>query len=234
MLELIRSAVGIGFRVLLPEQYKQRHELRFWRQRYDAEGRSLSNDHYEKYYTRFFGLAREFYRGKRMIDIGCGPRGSLEWADMAAERVGLDPLASEYLKLGARRHRMRYVNAGSESIPFPAGYFDAAFAFNSLDHVREPGKSIAEIKRIVRPGGIFLLITEINHKPTPTEPQTLSWDVLDQFAPEFDRRWAKAFEIEGALVYQAVDRGREYDATDSTRRSALLCARFERRAGDNG
>jgi ubiquinone/menaquinone biosynthesis C-methylase UbiE len=234
MLDLIRSAVGLGFRVLLPEQYKQRHELRFWRQRYDAEGQGLSNDHYEKYYTSFFGLDRAFYGGKRVIDIGCGPRGSLEWADMAAERVGLDPLANEYLKLGASQHRMRYVRAGSESIPFPAGYFDAAFAFNSLDHVREPAKSIAEIKRIVRPGGIFLLITEINHEPTPTEPQTLSWDVLEQFEPEFERVWAKAFEIEGALVYQAIDRGQEYDATDGTKRSALLCARFERRAAGNG
>ena len=231
MLELIRSAVGMGFRVLLPEQYKQRHELRFWRRRYAAEGLSLSNDHYEKYYTSFFGLDREFYRGKRVIDIGCGPRGSLEWADIAAERVGLDPLAREYLKLGASQHRMRYVNAASESIPFPTAYFDAAFAFNSLDHVRAPVASIAEIKRIVRPGGIFLLITEINHAPTPTEPQALSWDVLEQFEPEFERRWAKAFEIEDALVYQAIDRGRDYDATDPTRRAALLCARFERKAG---
>src|SRR5689334_15301113 len=101
MLELIRSAAGFGFRVFLPERYKQWHELRFWRQRYDSEGRALTNEHYEKYYTTFFGLDHEFYRGKRVIDIGCGPRGSLEWADMTAERIGLDPLANEYLKLGA-------------------------------------------------------------------------------------------------------------------------------------
>ena len=30
-------------------------------------------------------------------DIGCGPRGSLEWATMAAERVGLDPPVNKYL-----------------------------------------------------------------------------------------------------------------------------------------
>ena len=228
MLDFIRSAVGLGFRVLSPERYKHRHELRFWRRTYDTEGRRLANEHYETYYTTFFGLDRAFYRGKRLIDIGCGPRGSLEWASLAAERIGLDPLADEYLKLGADRHRMRYVNAPAEEIPFPAAYFDAAFAFNSLDHVREPAKCIAEIKRIVRPGGIFLLITEINHEPTPTEPQTLSWDVLDQFPPEFTRAWARAFEIEGAMVYQAIDRGLEYDPTDSAKRSALLCARFER------
>ncbi len=230
MLDLIRSAVGYGFRVLRPEQYKQRHELRFWRQRYEAEGHTLANDQYEKYYTTFFGIDRESYRGKRLIDIGCGPRGSLEWADMAVECIGLDTLANEYLRLGADRHRMRYVNAPSESIPFPAAYFDAAFAFNSLDHVRDPARSIAEVKRIVRPGGFFLLITELNHEPTPTEPQTLSWDVLELFAPEFECVSARAFEIDSALVYQAIDQGREYDISDPTRRSALLCAQFERRA----
>ncbi|MGH7123536.1 MAG: class I SAM-dependent methyltransferase [Stellaceae bacterium] len=234
MLDLIRSAVGLGFRVFRPEHYKQRHELRFWRHRYEAEGHSLANDHYEKYYTTFFGIDRDAYRGHRLIDIGCGPRGSLEWAEMAAECVGLDTLANEYLKLGADRHRMRYVNAPSESIPFPAGYFDAAFAFNSLDHVRDPDRSIAEIKRIVRRGGVFLLITEINHEPTPTEPQSLSRDVLARFAPEFARIWSKAFEIEDALVYQAIDRGREYDLGDPTRRSALLCARFERQVAHHG
>lgn len=228
MLDLIKSAVGFGYRVVRPEQYKQRHELRFWRQRYEVEGHTLANDHYEKYYTSFFGIDRSFYRGRRLIDIGCGPRGSLEWADMAAECIGLDTLANEYLKLGADRHRMRYVNAPCESIPFPAGYFDAAFAFNSLDHVRDTAGSVAEIKRIVRPGGLCLLITEINHEPTPTEPQSLSWDVLDLFAPEFQLVWWKAFEIDDARVYEAIDQGREYDMNDPATRSALLCARFER------
>ena len=41
-------------------------------------------------FTEHFGLDPGFYRGKRLLDVGCGPRGSLEWADMAAERVGLD------------------------------------------------------------------------------------------------------------------------------------------------
>ena len=84
-------------------------------------------------------------------------------ADMAAERVGLDSLAREYMKLGADRHKMRYVDAGAESIPFPTAHFDAAFSFNSLDHVHDLGRAIAEIKRIVKPGGLFLLITEIDH-----------------------------------------------------------------------
>jgi len=29
-----------------------------------------------------------------MLDIGCGPLGTLEWASMTAERIGHDPLGS--------------------------------------------------------------------------------------------------------------------------------------------
>ncbi len=73
---------------------------------------------------RFFGLPLELYDGKRVLDLGCGPRGSLEWAERAAERVGLDPLADEYQRLHSREHAMTYVAAPAEAIPFPDSHFD--------------------------------------------------------------------------------------------------------------
>ena len=105
-----------------------------------------------------------------MLDIGCGPRGSLELADTALERVGLDPLAKEYLKLGDASHMMTYVASRSESIPFADGYFDIVCSFNSFDHVADLKRTIiAEIVRVVKPGGLFLLLSEVNHAPTKTE-----------------------------------------------------------------
>jgi ubiquinone/menaquinone biosynthesis C-methylase UbiE len=229
-MHLIRKAINFAFRTFMPEAYKESHELSFWRKRYEQEHGQLRNQHYERYYTTFFGLDRAFYRGKRVIDIGCGPRGSLEWADMAAERVGLDSLAEEYMKLGADKHKMTYVDSGAESIPFSRAHFDAAFAFNSLDHVRDLGQVIAEIKRIVKPGGLFLLITEIDHEPTATEPQSFSFDIVDCFAPEFAPTWSQAFEIEHSQVYQSIDAGRIYDRSNPEKRPALLCVKFERQA----
>ena len=95
----------------------------------------LSNAHYAWCFTDCFGLPLELYDGKRVLDVGCGPRGSLEWAERAAERVGLDPLADEYQRLHSREHAMTYVAAPAESIPFPDGHFDVVSTMNSLDHV---------------------------------------------------------------------------------------------------
>ena len=71
---------------------------------------SLANTHFKYFYTAHFGLTDGDYAGKFVADIGCGPRGTLEWATMASRRVGVDPLANGYVRLGASRHKMEYIN----------------------------------------------------------------------------------------------------------------------------
>lgn len=168
-----------------PIRWKQFNELRYWKHTKAASG-GLSNDHYAHFYTAHFGMPPEAYAGKVLVDIGCGPRGSLEWADMAAERIGVDPLADEYKRLGADRHAMRYIACPAEAIPLPDASADFVFSFNSLDHVDNVEAVIAQVKRITKPGGRFFLIVEVNHPATPCEPHELKpADLLAQFAPEF-------------------------------------------------
>jgi hypothetical protein len=156
-------------------------EFSYWLSRQQAEG-SLSNRHYERVYTTSFGLERRDFAGRRVLDIGCGPRGSLEWAAEASERVGLDPLVERYRKLGIDAHRMTYVESGAEHIPFPDGHFDIVAALNSLDHVDDVDSAIREMTRVTRPGGLGLLLVEMDHAPTATEPHSLDWDLLNRFS----------------------------------------------------
>jgi len=202
---------------------KGRQELQFWQERAREEGQ-LSHDHYEQFYTTIFGLNQASYDGKRVLDIGCGPRGSLEWADGAAERVGLDPLVNEYRKLGIDRHKMRYVNASSDKIPFPTAYFDIVTSFNSLDHVDNLERTIREISRVTKDGGSFLLIAEINHPPTPTEPITLRQDALVRaFEPSFTikRSWCSGMLPQGHDIYGSVLAGAPHALPEAP---GVLCA----------
>lgn len=104
---------------------------------------------------------------------------------MAAERVGLDPLARKYRALGTHKHAMRYVAARSERIPFSNGYFDIVSCLNALDHVDNFARTIAEIKRVTRSGGLFLVSVEIDHLPTVYEPLSISERDMTRLAPEF-------------------------------------------------
>jgi SAM-dependent methyltransferase len=196
-------------------------ELAYWQSRKRAEG-DLSNAHYEWFYTEQFGLAPADYAGKRILDIGCGPRGSLEWATEASERVGLDPLVGEYRQLGIEQHAMRYVEGGAEHIPFSDGHFDIVTAFNVLDHVDDVDDAISEITRVTSAGGTGLLLVEVNHPPTRTEPHTLGWDVLDRF-----RGWevvrSQRMAIEASNVYGAARRAEKW-----TSGPGLLAARLKR------
>jgi SAM-dependent methyltransferase len=173
------------FLATFPRAFKQHSELAYWKGRVKAERGALGNAHYEELFTTVYGLTRDDYKDRKVIDIGCGPRGSLEWATMAAERVGLDPLASKYLGLGASNHVMKYVEAPSERIPFADGHFDIVTCLNALDHVDDFDATMAEIKRVTRKGGLFLVSVEIDHPATGTEPISVSEQDMQRFSPEF-------------------------------------------------
>ena len=156
-------------------------EMGYWRRRLEIEG-VLGNAHYEHVFTRQFGLPPAFFGGKRVLDVGCGPRGSLEWAAGAAQRVGLDPLVDRYRELGIERHAMTYVHAPAERMPFADASFDVVASLNALDHVDDVDRAVGEITRVAAPGATWLLTVEVGHAPTETEPHSLRWDVAEGLA----------------------------------------------------
>lgn len=203
---------------------KYESELDYWKNVLEQDG-SFYNAHYEQFYTELFDLDKTFYNDKVILDIGCGPRGSLEWADMAKKRIGLDPLADKYENLREVNHKMDYVNSYAENIPFNDNYFDVVCSFNSLDHVDDLDKVISEIKRILKPGGIFLLITDVNHDPTDCEPIYFSWDIVDKFKP-FELIFNKHFEKLENGIYQSISKNVPYNHENKEKRYGILCAKF--------
>jgi SAM-dependent methyltransferase len=208
---------------------KGAHELAYWRDRKAAHGDlEQSNPHYRWAFTDYFGLPLDFYDGKRLLDAGCGPRGSLEWADRAAERVGLDPLAKEYQRLHSHEHAMTYVEAEMESIPFPDAHFDVVSSFNSLDHVDDVGAAIGELARVTRPGGLLLLLTDVGHDPTPMEPQTYGWEVLERFERSWRLLDRRDYERPGSNMLDNLRAGTPFNHDDPDPRPGVLSARLER------
>ncbi|MFL5896186.1 MAG: class I SAM-dependent methyltransferase [Thermoleophilaceae bacterium] len=206
---------------------KRCSELGYWRSRLAAEG-GLLGFHYERFFTEHFGLSAADYSGKRILDIGCGPRGTLDWADAATERVGLDPLADSYRKLTGGRQRMTYVRGRAESIPFRDGRFDVVASFNSLDHVDDLAAAVSEITRVTAAGGTLLLLTDVGHEPTLSEPQQFSWDVLGRFADGWELVREHRFEKVHAGMMESLDAGVRWDETNPAPRAGILSARLRR------
>lgn len=227
--KLLKSTALLAHRPLRPFLHavgidaKRLYEISYWRMQYRNEG-ELKNEWYESIFTNWFDISRAFYKDKRILDIGCGPRGSLEWATDARERVGLDPLVEDYRRLGIDRHAMSYVNAPAEQIPFAADHFDVVSSINSLDHVDDVEAVIREIIRVLKPGGLFLLAVEIHPTPTIAEPQALAWDFLKKFTPAM--RVMAEHHFEAAEGMGALVERRPFDHADVRPRSGWLQAQL--------
>ena len=200
-------------------------ELDYWRGRFADEEGTLGNVHFASLFTEQFGLDRSFFVGKRILDVGCGPRGSLEWADDAARRVGIDPLVEGYRELGIDQHAMEYVGTPVEHLPFPDSSFDVVSSLNSLDHVDDLDAAVAEITRVLAPGGSFLLEVEFGHRPTPAEPIEIPADFAESLVPAFALASCERFALSDHQVHRAHAEKVPYRAS-GRRRPGVLVARL--------
>lgn len=178
--DLIQST----YRRILPYRGpgKGSEELGFWKREYDREGGRFQNSWYERNMLAMAGEADEsFLAGKVVADFGCGPRGSLEWAMSAQERIGIDVLASAYQRtFDLSSHKTRYVNSSETHIPIPSASVDVLFTINAIDHVDNFAVMCRELLRILRPGGEFIGSFNLHEPATPCEPQTLDEEIIKQ------------------------------------------------------
>ena len=60
------------------------------------------------------------------------------------------------------------------------GHFDDVFCFNALDHTADFRRALHEMRRVLKPGGRFLLITEVTTRRrlrSPTASCQANWRV---------------------------------------------------------
>ena len=56
---------------------------------------------------------------------------------------------------GIRTDNIEFVCQDAAELPFPDAHFDAAFLFGVLDHIKDWRAVIAEVFRMLKPGGVF-------------------------------------------------------------------------------
>ena len=90
----------------------------------------------------------------RVLDVGCGAGQTLIACFGDRRAVGVD-IAMDALRLGRTlTDRVSFVCAAAENLPFADGAFDAVIARVSLPY-SDLGRSLREIRRLLKPGGSF-------------------------------------------------------------------------------
>jgi len=101
--------------------------------------------------------------GKRILDVGCGTgRGVLDFARKAKIAVGVDAsfdMLTCAKGKAASDLRCSLANAVAQQLPFPDATFDVVTSLNFLHlfNVKTQRAMIAEMKRVLKPGGLLLV-----------------------------------------------------------------------------
>ena len=116
----------------------------------------------------------EIGAGDTVLDVACGPGNfTRAFADEAGPDglvVGLD--ASPTMLAQAARERpgdgVEYVRASATDLPFADASFDAVCCFAALYLIEEPLLAVAEIVRVLAPGGRVALLSSVARGPMPS------------------------------------------------------------------
>ncbi len=112
--------------------------------------------------------------GDTVLDVACGPGNfTRAFAAVAGDDglvVGLD--ASRTMLAQAARERpgdgVEYVRASATDLPFADGSFDAVCCFAALYLIEDPLTAVAEIVRVLAPGGRVALLSSVARGPVPS------------------------------------------------------------------
>ncbi len=121
----------------------------------------LRNQHLARY-----RWAAGMARGGRVLDLACGSgygsamllaagARSVVSADLSAEAF----LEADRARSGVGGSPLRGVRADAAALPFQDASFDLYVSFETIEHVEADTRVVAEARRVLAPGGVFLCST---------------------------------------------------------------------------
>lgn len=145
--------------------YKFDYEKKVW----GGDILRLSPIHFRASRLYYALLAIKKVKGK-LLDVGCGagdfPDAFSHYRpDLQISAMDISQKAIEIAK--RRKLKVDFKVGNAEKLPFESKSFEAVTCFDLIEHVEHPERVVAEIERVLKPGGIF-------HTFIPTEDRWLS------------------------------------------------------------
>ena len=120
---------------------------------------------------RYF-LARELCRGKDVLDVASGEGyGAALLAQVARSVVGVE-LVPEVVCHATKSYpapNLWFLAGDARDLPFTAGAVDVVVSFETIEHMVEQDRFLAEVRRVLRPGGLLIVSTPDRDTYSPSD-----------------------------------------------------------------
>jgi SAM-dependent methyltransferase len=144
--------------------------------------------------------------GERVLDLGCGSCENALWLPAGCRYVGFD-VSTAALAMAAEWGRPGWrVRGDGENLPFASESFDAVLSTYALEHFHDPGRTLLEAARALRPGGLLLLVGS-------------AWDLPYEMPPSLQpsRRLEVAMRRLGRQLLSSLDGRHRFDRVRNPR-----------------
>ena len=175
-----------------------------WEQHADWWQEGFTDGADAEYEEQILPLAEEHLRGsERVLDVGTGDgQVARRAAGLGAAVVGIDPTWNQVRVAHQRAGGPSYVSSGAASLPFPDRAFDTVVACLVFEHIEAVDDAIAEVARVLEPGGRFLFF--LNH-PLLQTPDS-GW-IDDQVLDPPEQYWRIGAYLREDATVEEVQKG---------------------------
>ncbi len=148
-------------------------------------------------------FARDLCAGLDVLDVGSGQGyGSAILANVARSVTGveIDSQSVAHAQEACRAKNLRFLQGSALDLPLDNASVDAVLSFETLEHVREHARFIAEVRRVLRVGGFFIVSTPDRAVYSARGEHFNEYHLLELTEPEFEIFSARRFRPRGDLA----------------------------------